>query len=131
MLAGQGIPFRARIPAAQQESCTRLLELLARMGAAGRLEAGNEVIFDRGDGMKGASHPETDLEAPEKLALLIAGLYGKGATEVREPLSSRDRVAELLERRRRRNFTEPAGGRARDDRGGGNAPAGSSGLRAG
>ena len=99
VLAGQGIPFRARIPAAQQESCTRLLELLGRMGAAGRLEAGNVVVFDRGDGMKGASHPETDLEAPVKLALLIAGLYGKGATEVREPPSSRDRGAELLERR--------------------------------
>ena len=99
LLAGQGIPLLARIPAAQQDSCTRLLELLGRMGAAGRLEAGGVVGFDRGGGMKGAAHPETDLEAPVRLALLIAGLYGEGVTEVREPASSRDRVDEPLERR--------------------------------
>ena len=99
LLAGQGTSLRARIPAAQQESCTRLLELLGRMGAAGRIEAGDVVGFDRGGRIKGAVHPETDLEAPVKLALLIAGLYGEGATEVREPASSRDRVDELLERR--------------------------------
>ena len=99
LLAGQGTPLRARIPAAQQESCTRLLELLGRMGAACRLEGCDVVSFGPGDGIKGAVHPETDLEAPQKLALLLAGLYGKGATEVREPASSRDRVDELLERR--------------------------------
>ena len=99
LLAGQGIPLLARIPAAQRDSCTRLLELLGRMGAACRIESGDVVGFDRGGGMKGAAHPETDLEAPVKLALLIAGLYGEGVTEVREPASSRDRVDEPLERR--------------------------------
>ena len=99
LLAGQGTPVRARIPAAQQESCTRFVELLGRMGKAGRIEAGDVVGFDRGGRIMGAAHPGTDLEAPVKLALLIAGLYGEGVTEVREPVSSRDRVDELLERR--------------------------------
>ena len=99
LLAGQGTPSRARIPSAQQESCARFLELLGRMGAAGSLEAGDVVGFDRGGGIKGAVHPETDLDAPVKLALLVAGLYGKGVTEVRESPSSKDRVDELLDRR--------------------------------
>jgi len=90
-------PFTSRLRVgAPVESVAALAGGLASMGAA---------VVDEGEGLwrvegsqelSGADHVAMDLPAGVKLALLLAGALATGTSVVREPVGSRDRVAQRL-----------------------------------
>ena len=99
VLAGQGVEVRARVSSLQLANSTKLVELLARMGIDGSVDGNGIVCFAKNNILNGVKFTETNLEPSVKLALLLAGLYCDGETVVREPLSSKDRVDQILRHR--------------------------------
>jgi 3-phosphoshikimate 1-carboxyvinyltransferase len=103
LLAGvlAGRPFTSRLdgdPSLRRRPMRRVIEPLARMGAAIVAEGGEGRAPLRIDGhpLHGAVHALTVASAQVKSALLLAGLQAQGETRVEEPARSRDHTERLL-----------------------------------
>jgi 3-phosphoshikimate 1-carboxyvinyltransferase len=103
LLAGvlAGRPFVSRLdgdPSLRRRPMRRVIEPLARMGAAIVAEGGDGRAPLRIDGRRlhGATHVLAVASAQVKSALLLAGLQAEGATRVEEPARSRDHTERLL-----------------------------------
>ncbi len=78
----------------------RVMEPLRAMGAVFRETRDpreGRVVEVEGRPLKGICYQSPVASAQVKSALLIAGLYADGATEIREPLLSRDHTERLLQ----------------------------------
>ncbi|MBI4509710.1 MAG: 3-phosphoshikimate 1-carboxyvinyltransferase [Deltaproteobacteria bacterium] len=83
----------------------RVTEPLSRMGGRLRGQPGKkageeypplEILGDPADGLVGITHDSKVASAQVKSAILIAGLYARGVTFVREPGPSRDHTERML-----------------------------------
>lgn len=98
VLAGQ--PFRAKLDgdtSLRRRPMQRIIEPLARMGA--HLESHNgcaPLIVQGRRPLEALRYALPVASAQVKSAVLLAGLYGKGETWVREPGSSRDHTERML-----------------------------------
>ena len=90
MLAGHS--FTTRVKLGQEAAWAEpLLSLLAAMGMGGQRET--EAVYSLGKANPvGATHDALDIGADEKLAILVAGLYCEGVTQMRESSKNRNRM---------------------------------------
>ena len=99
LLAGQ--PFNAALTGDESLSARpmkRLADLLANMGASIiTAPEGTLPVMINGKPLHGAQTTLPVASAQMKSALLLAGLYAKGITMVREPGQSRDHTERMLE----------------------------------
>ena len=97
VLAGQ--PFITRVKLGKQVNWAEpLLSMLAAMGMEGQRET--EAVYSLGKvDPVGAVHAGLDVGADEKLAVLVAGLYCKGVTQMRESSKNRNRMERFLRQR--------------------------------
>ena len=99
VLAGR--PFTSRLvgdASLSRRPMRRVIEPLARMGAAITSEPGNGCAPLRIEGraLSGVDHALAVASAQVKSALLLAGLQANGTTQVREPVTSRDHSERML-----------------------------------
>ena len=97
VLAGQ--PFITRVMLGEQADWVEpLLSMLASMGMEGQRET--EAVYSLGKvDPVGAVHAGLDVGADEKLAVLVAGLYCEGVTQMRESSKNRNRMECFLRQR--------------------------------
>ena len=97
VLAGQ--PFITRVMLGEQADWAEpLLSMLASMGMEGQRET--EAVYSLGKvDPVGAVHAGLDVGADEKLAVLVAGLYCEGVTQMRESGKNRNRMERFLQQR--------------------------------
>ncbi len=97
VLAGQ--PFTTRVKLGEQADWAEpLLSLLAAMGMGG--QRNTEAVYSLGKvNPAGAVHAGLDVGADEKLAVLVAGLYCEGVTQMRESSKKRNRMERFLRQR--------------------------------
>ncbi|PMP77963.1 MAG: 3-phosphoshikimate 1-carboxyvinyltransferase [Sulfurihydrogenibium sp.] len=76
----------------------RVAEPLSQMGAKidGRKDGNNLPLCIRGGKLKAISYYNSKMSAQVKSAILLAGLYAKGTTQVTEPIISRDHTEKML-----------------------------------
>jgi 3-phosphoshikimate 1-carboxyvinyltransferase len=76
----------------------RVAKPLTDMGATidGRKEGNNLPISIRGGSLKGITYFNEKMSAQVKSAILLAGLYAKGTTQIIEPIVSRDHTEKML-----------------------------------
>ncbi|WP_297888543.1 3-phosphoshikimate 1-carboxyvinyltransferase [Sulfurihydrogenibium sp.] len=76
----------------------RVTKPLTEMGAKidGRKESNNLPIAIRGGKLEGITYFNEKMSAQVKSAILLAGLYAKGTTQVTEPIISRDHTEKML-----------------------------------
>ncbi len=76
----------------------RVVDPLRKMGARiqGREQGNKAPLAIQGGPLTGISYDSPISSAQVKSALLLAGLYAQGATEVREPMPSRDHTERML-----------------------------------
>jgi 3-phosphoshikimate 1-carboxyvinyltransferase len=76
----------------------RIVEPLRAMGAAidGRADGTLAPLVVRGGGLVGQLHRPSVASAQVKSALILAGLQAAGATEIVEPIASRDHTERML-----------------------------------
>ena len=68
------------------------------MGMGGQRET--EAVYSLGKANSvGATHDALDIGADEKLAILVAGLYCEGVTQMRESSKNRNRMERFLRQR--------------------------------
>ena len=97
VLAGQSFTTRVKI-GKQADWAEPLLSMLAAMGMEGQRE--NEAVYSLGKvDPVGAVHAGLDVGADEKLAVLVAGLYCEGVTQMRESGKNRNRMERFLQQR--------------------------------
>ena len=97
VLAGQSFTTRVKI-GKQADWAEPLLSMLAAMGMEVQRE--NEAVYSLGKvDPVGAVHAGLDVGADEKLAVLVAGLYCKGVTQMRESSKNRNRMERFLRQR--------------------------------
>ncbi|UCD86078.1 MAG: 3-phosphoshikimate 1-carboxyvinyltransferase [Deltaproteobacteria bacterium] len=77
----------------------RVVEPLRKMGAqiGGREQSNKAPLAIQGSSLTGINYDSPIPSAQVKSALLLAGLYAQGHTEIREPLPSRDHTERMLE----------------------------------
>ncbi|MDY6876242.1 MAG: 3-phosphoshikimate 1-carboxyvinyltransferase [Chloroflexota bacterium] len=75
---------------------SRVVEPLRRMGTEIKDTDGHAPLAIRGRGLRGCDHALTIASAQVKSALLLAGLYADGPTNVRQPAPSRDHTERML-----------------------------------
>ena len=97
VLAGQS--FITRVMLGEQTDWVEpLLSMLASMGMEGQRET--EAVYSLGKvDPVGAVHAGLDVGADEKLAVLVAGLYCEGVTQMRESSQNRNRMECFLRQR--------------------------------
>ena len=97
VLAGQ--PFITRVMLGEQTDWAEpLLSMLASMGMEGQRETKAVYSLGKVDPV-GVVHAGLDVGADEKLAVLVAGLYCKGVTQMRESSKNRNRMERFLRQR--------------------------------
>ena len=76
----------------------RVSQPLSQMGAKidGRKEGNNLPLSIRGGKLKSISYYNSKMSAQVKSAILLAGLYANGTTQVTEPIVSRDHTEKML-----------------------------------
>ncbi len=97
MLSGQSFVTRVKV-GDDVESIQKLLALLAAMGMGAQRET--DAIYALGKNEPvGAEHEALDIDADDKLAVLVAGLYCAGRTQMRESSKNRNRMERFLRQR--------------------------------
>ncbi len=97
ILAGQ--PFSARLTGDEYLSrrpMQRVIEPLSRMGADIRSQDGRAPLYVAGRDLHGIHYTLPVASAQVKSAVLLAGLFAEGETEVVEPVPTRDHTERLL-----------------------------------
>lgn len=99
ILAGQ--PFLSILSgdeSLRQRPMKRIIEPLRQMGAeiCSRAENRFPPVVIRGGNLKGISYEMPIASAQVKSAILLAGLFAKGDTTVKEPYKSRDHTEKML-----------------------------------
>jgi 3-phosphoshikimate 1-carboxyvinyltransferase len=98
VLAGQ--PFRSVLvgdASLSRRPMQRIVEPLERMGARIRCASGRPPLEIEGGGLRGIHYELPVASAQVKTAVLLAGLFAEGETEVVEPLTTRDHTEIALE----------------------------------
>ncbi|MFQ6100892.1 MAG: 3-phosphoshikimate 1-carboxyvinyltransferase [Anaerolineae bacterium] len=101
LLAGilAGHPFESKLTGDLQllgRPMRRIVEPLRRMGAEIEDTDGRAPLTIRGRPLRGRDHALAVASAQVKSALLLAGLYAKGSTTVRQPGPARDHTERML-----------------------------------